>query len=371
MNEMFDHALVLGKFYPPHAGHHHLVRAAAARSTRTTVAVLGASVESIPLADRVRWLAEEHAADRGVAVVGDVDDHPIDFHDDRTWELHIGIVRAVLARPAIADGDPAGAGIDAVFSGESYGAELASRLGAEHVAVDPDRTTHPVSGTAVRADPVGRWAWLAPATRAGLAARVVVVGAESTGTTTLSAALAAHLLARGGAFADTRWVAEYGRTHTELKLAAATAQAGGTPPDLDGLVWTVGDFVDVAHRQAADAAARTGGPVLVCDNDPWAATAWCERYLGACPQDVHDAVGGRRPALYLLTDHRNVPFEQDGRRDGAHRREWLTGRFAELLDERGVPWRRLTGDPERRLTRAVEAVDGLLDTHFTYAHPLT
>jgi nicotinamide mononucleotide adenylyltransferase len=35
---------VLGKFYPPHAGHHHLIRIAAC--ARVTVVVL--AVESIP-----------------------------------------------------------------------------------------------------------------------------------------------------------------------------------------------------------------------------------------------------------------------------------------------------------------------------------
>jgi HTH-type transcriptional repressor of NAD biosynthesis genes len=150
---MFDHALVLGKFYPPHAGHHRLVRAAAARSRQTTVAVLGATVESLSLADRVRWLADEHAADEGVAIIGDVDNHPIDFHDDAIWALHIGVVHSVLTRRAILDGDPGGAAVDAVFSSEKYGVELAHRLGAEHVAVDLDRTVVPVSGTAVRADP--------------------------------------------------------------------------------------------------------------------------------------------------------------------------------------------------------------------------
>jgi HTH-type transcriptional regulator, transcriptional repressor of NAD biosynthesis genes len=361
MLDMFNHALVLGKFYPPHAGHHRLIRAAAARSWRTTVAVLAASVESIPLVDRVRWLAEEHAGDDGVAIVGDVDDHPIDFHDDATWELHIGVVRSVLSRRAIADGAPRQAAVDVVFSSEDYGAELASRLGAKHVAVDPDRTVVPVSGTAVRADTRTHWGQLAPATRAGLCARVVVVGAESTGTTTLSRALAAHY--------RTEWVAEEGRRHTEDKLAAATALAGGTVPALDDLVWTVGDFLDVAGTQAAreDEAARRGGPILVCDNDAWAATVWCERYLG-----VSRALGAdRRPAAYLLTDHVGVPFEQDGWRDGEHRREWMTGRFEELLAERGVPWVKVTGSREERLAAAVGVCDDLLSRHFRFGEPLT
>lgn len=368
----YRHALVLGKFYPPHAGHHHLIRTAAEASERTTVAVLAAGVESIPLADRVYWLAAEHWADPGVAVLGDVDDHPVDLYDSGIWELHVGVVRSVLARRAIRDGDPGMAVVDAVFSSEEYGAELARRLGAEHVAVDPERLTYPVSGTAVRADVIGHWHRLAPATRAGLTARVVVLGAESTGTTTLAGELAGHFRARGGPFADTRLVVEHGRLHTEEKLAAGQAlakAAGRTPPDLDSLVWTVGDFVDVARRQAVaeDEAATHGAPILVCDNDPWAATVWCERYLDRSHDEVDT---DRRPHLYLLTDHVGVPFTQDGWRDGEHRREWMTARFVRGLQQRGVPWALLTGSREHRLRRAIRACDALLRNHFRYAQPL-
>ncbi|CAM3465432.1 AAA family ATPase [Kibdelosporangium persicum] len=357
----FQHALVLGKFYPPHLGHHLLVRTAAAASERTTVAVLASSVESIPLASRVAWLTEEHSGDPGVVVLGDIDEHPTDFEDDAIWEAHVAIARSVLSRRAIQDGNPSAAAVDAVFTSEDYGPELAKRLGAQHVAVDPGRGTHPVSGTAVRADPRGRWQDLAPATRAGLAARIVVVGAESTGTTTLSRALADYY--------QVAWVPEYGRVHTEEKLAAArTFDASAT---IDNLVWTVGDFVDVAACQArAEDEAAHIGPVLVCDNDPWAATVWCERYLGRAYPQVADAVGDRRPALYLLTDHDGVPFEQDGWRDGEHLREWMTELFVRRLDERGVPWVRLTGSKSERLAQAIQVCDDVLVRHFRYADPL-
>ncbi|MDU0294595.1 AAA family ATPase [Saccharothrix longispora] len=354
----FDHALVLGKFYPPHAGHHHLVRTAAARSARTTVTVLASHVESIPVADRVAWLRAEHAGTPGLVVLGDVDDHEMDFDSDEVWELHMGVARAVLARRAILDGDPASAAVDAVFSSERYGEEMAKRLGARHVPVDPDRGTHPVSGTAIRADPRANWAHLAPATRAGLCARIVVLGAESTGTTTLSRQLAAHL--------DAPWVPEYGRLHTEHKLAAA--RAFDPAASADRLVWTVGDFQDVAERQEELVRAASTGPVVVCDNDAWAAEVWGHRYLGAARDDI--APDARRPALYLLTDHVGVPFEQDGWRDGEHLRAWMTGLFREGLAARGVPWRSVTGTPDQRLRQALEACEEAVARHFRFTHPL-
>ncbi|MBB5959458.1 NadR type nicotinamide-nucleotide adenylyltransferase [Saccharothrix tamanrassetensis] len=355
----FTHSLVLGKFYPPHVGHHHLIRAAVARSSRVTVTVLASSVESIPVASRVAWLRAEHAGTPGLVILGDIDDHPMDFHSDTVWELHMAVTRAVLARRAILDGDPSLAPVDAVFSSESYGDEMAKRLGAQHVLVDIGRSAHPVSGTAVRAAPEANWHHLAPATRAGLCARIVVVGAESTGTTTLSRQLAAHLGAS--------WVPEYGRLHTEHKLAAA--KAFDPAASIDSLVWTVGDFQDVAARQQelADAAAAER-PILVCDNDPWAATVWGHRYLGAPHPDI--APDAHRPALYLLTDHEGVPFEQDGWRDGEHLRAWMTGLFRAGLAERGVPWSVVTGSPAARLGQAVAACEPVLARHFRFADPL-
>ena len=348
----FRHALVVGKFYPPHRGHHHLIRSAAAVSERTTVAMLGSSVETMSIDDRVAWLSAEHADDPGVAVLGDLDDHPIDHHDDAVWEAHMGVIRSVLARRAMADGcSPV---VDAVFSGEDYGDELAARLGAKHVAVP----RLAVSGTSVREDPLGRWSDLAPATRAGLAVRVVVVGAESTGTTTLARALAARFAAP--------CVEEYGREHTVAKLAAAKELTPGA--DLADLVWTDGDFADVAARQSADEDAAAGeAPLLVCDNDAWAATVWAERYLGRpCALPIQ----ARDPALYLLTDHVGVPFEQDGWRDGEHLRAWMTARFVRGLRERGVPWALLTGSPEHRLRRAARACEAALKARLRWADPL-
>ena len=335
----FEHALVLGKFYPPHNGHHHLIETAAACSERTTVTVLAASSETIPLAHRVHWLTETHRATPGVRIIGDLDDHPMDFDSDEIWNLHVELTRAVLARRAIADGDPSKAPVDVVFSSEKYGDELAGRLGARHVLVDLDRLAHPVSGTAVRTDPIANWHHLAPATQRGLGWKVVVVGAESTGTTTLSRQLAEHFSAP--------WIAEYGREHTELKLAAA--QAFTPSSTVDDLVWTQGDFEDVAHEQERRIQASTA-PLVIADNDAFAATVWGARYLGFRP----DIFLGSEPDLYLLTDHVGVPFEQDGWRDGEHLREWMTGLFEQELTRRGVPWLKLTDDRFVTATTAIE-----------------
>jgi HTH-type transcriptional regulator, transcriptional repressor of NAD biosynthesis genes len=360
------HGLVIGKFYPPHEGHHLLIGTAAACSERVTVLVLSHEVESIPHADRVAWLREVHAEQPHVTFVGVIDDHPVDFDDPAIWDLHEAVFRAGVA--AVTD-EP----ITAVFSSEEYGPELARRLAAVAVPVDDDRGLAPVSGTAVRADPVAHWSRLAPPVRGWFARRVVVLGAESTGTTTVSHALVDALRARGGAHGLTQWVPEVCRTMAVAKLAAdraAAVLAGTTPPEMGELVWRDDEFLTMAMEQNAqeDAAARSGGPVLVCDTDAFAVAVWHERYCGAADAVVE--AHARRHPLYLLTDHEDVPFEQDGFRDGEAIRPWMTDRFDEVLRASGRPFVVLRGPANERVAAGLAAIDELLDAGWGLADPL-
>ncbi|MEV0078154.1 AAA family ATPase [Nocardia neocaledoniensis] len=340
----YGHGLVLGKFYPPHAGHHHLVRTAAARCDRLTVLVCASSVESIPLADRVDWMREVHA-EKHIHVVGAVDDIPMDLTDPDVWDAHMAVFRAAVPEP-----------VDAVFTSEVYGPELGRRFGADAIDVDSARTRYPVSATAVRADPAAEWRYLAAPVRAALARRVVVLGAESTGTTTLANALAEHYGAR--------CVPEYGREYSARKLAAL-----GPGAHWSQVEFASAEFPRIAARQQAieDLAARDGGPVLVCDTDAFATSIWHERYLGyAHPGLVADA----RQHLWLLTDHVGVPFEDDGLRDGEHLRPWMTQRFRDELARTGRRFVVLTGPHRQRVADAVRAVDRLLCEGWGFTDPL-
>jgi nicotinamide riboside kinase len=196
------------------------------------------------------------------------------------------------------------------------------------------------------------------------AARVVLVGAESTGKTTLARDLCETLQRRGGAFSQTCWVPEYGRDYTVEKLALARARAAAArleEPGMVDLVWTAEDFVAIAIEQnALEARAQRGtGPVLLCDTDTLATAIWYERYLGARSPEV-EALAIETPSLYLLTWHDDVPFESDEIRDGEHLRAWMTGAFAERL--RASPHRMeiVRGTREQRVAASLRAIDAWL-----------
>lgn len=366
------HGLVVGKFYPPHRGHQYLISQAASQCDEVTVLVMAAQGETVPLADRVAWLRAEFEGEPAVSITGVACDVPVDFDDAIIWAAQVAVMRAALDH----DGRPP---VDAVFSGESYGDELAARFGARHVPVDPGRNAVPASARQIRADLAGRWDDLIGPARAGLAARIVVVGAESTGTSTIAGMLAAHYRRRGGAWARTACVAEFGRdyTWTKWRAARAAAAAAGRPePALDELEWTAADFDAVAAGQTRleNQEARVGSPLLVCDTDAFATSVWERRYLGGRARGLQPWATTSLPRhdVYLLTSHDGVPWCDDGLREGdLSIRAAMTGWFVTALTAAGHSWVPLAGGTQDRLALAIRVTDAALARRASFGPAIT
>jgi HTH-type transcriptional regulator, transcriptional repressor of NAD biosynthesis genes len=356
----------VGKFYPPHAGHHLLVRTAAATCDRVTVVIMAASAqsESIPIALRVAWMREEHRARRNVTVLGTIDDNPYDYASDAVWRAHLALMNRVIRWVTDVP-------VDAVFTSERYGEELARRIGARHVCVDLDRALETVSGTTVRADPVAAWDHLASGVRAWFARRVVVVGGEQTGKTTLAGDLAAALRTRGGAFGLTRSVGDHGKQLAADLLARARAEAQLDPGRAAALARPTPEsqhFYAIAAEQnrLEDEAARAGGPVLVCDTDAFSTALSHERCLGRRSDEVESLA--RVHPLYLLAHPEDVAFHEDARRE--MERSWMTRLLTERLVATGRRWCCVRGDREARVEAALAAIDTLLGEGWHLAPPL-
>lgn len=329
---MTTRGLVIGKFYPPHHGHKLLIDTALAGSDEVHVVVCDKPGEQPPAALRAEWLKEIHPASQ----VWLIDDH-YDADDSAVW--------AVNCRQLL------GFTPDVVFTSEAYGEPFASCLGCRDVLVDQSRQRVPVSGTLIRAAPLKYWEYLEPPVRGYYAFRVVIIGAESTGKTTLAGELAQAL--------NTNWVPEYGREYWEGKMAR------GEPN-----TWRTEEFEAIASEQCRreDAAARQADRVLICDTDAFATRVWHRRYMNEWSAEVDRiALSHRRPDLYLLTDI-NTPFEQDGTRDGELIRQWMHQQFADELQKYQRPFVHITGSPSERLAAATHTIHQLLDRQVEVVH---
>lgn len=317
----FGLGVVIGKFYPPHRGHKLLIDTACSQCNRVVVILCERPTDTIPGNLRRAWLQEIHPA----ADVLLIDDR-YDENDSQIWAENT--VRWIGRAP------------DAVFTSEDYGDRYARLMGARHVSVDKPRTSVPISGTAIRTDPYANWEFLEPPVRAWFVKRVCVLGAESTGTTTLAKALAEEL--------NTTWVEEFGREYSELKLAR------------NETIWRPDEFTMIAQEQQRreGSAARKANRILICDTNAFATTLWHRRYVGSNSRAVDQIAKGVRCDLYLLTGE-EIPFVQDGLRDGEHIRPQMHTWFQEALAKQHTPWHLLRGSPEDRLRTALELIRNL------------
>jgi HTH-type transcriptional regulator, transcriptional repressor of NAD biosynthesis genes len=218
-------AVVIGKFLPPHRGHSYLIETACTGADRVVVIVCARPDDPVPAGIRAGVLRELHPRTTVIVAPDDIPD------DQGTVTSKAWAERTVELLGGVAP--------DLVYSSEDYGERYAAFMGARHVCVDPDRRRYPISGTAVRADPWAAAAFLAPAVRAWYVHRICVLGAESTGTTTLARDLAGHY--------GCPWVPEYGRAYCERRLEHATT-----------IDWRTEDFAHIARRQQADEDALAG-----------------------------------------------------------------------------------------------------------------
>jgi HTH-type transcriptional repressor of NAD biosynthesis genes len=117
-------------------------------------------------------------------------------------------------------------------------------LKIQHYDVDIQRTKVPISGTAIREKPLSNWDYISDAAKSFFVKKVVVMGPESAGKTTMCQRLAQKF--------RTVWVPEYGRELSEQK------------PDLE-----LSDFPLIVERQiqSEEKLLSRANKLLFCDTE--------------------------------------------------------------------------------------------------------
>jgi len=179
--------------------------------------------------------------------------------------------------------------------------------------------------------------------------KIVIIGPESTGKSTLCTQLAAHY--------HTIWVREYAR---EYLLE-------------HGMDYTYNDLLTIAQGQidAEEAAIKqltaTNTPLLFIDTDMQVMKVWCEFVFNQCHDWVLEQLAQRQYDLYLLCNT-DLPWVKDELREypDLPTRERLFGIYKSMMQNQSVPWVEISGTHEQRLQQAIEAVDGLLTSERIY-----
>ena len=193
--------------------------------------------------------------------------------------------------------------------------------------------------------------------------KIVIIGPESTGKSTLSEQLAQHY--------NTLWCPEYAREYllkhgTDYSfddlLTIAKGQVALEEKYTESVVSSQESGVKVSGLRSANSRLTTPGSLLFIDTDMYVMKVWCEFVFENCHRFILDQIVERKYDLYLLCNV-DLPWVKDELREypDLENRLKLYYIYKDIMVNQSVPWVDISGDYEERLQKAISAVDGLIE----------
>lgn len=197
--------------------------------------------------------------------------------------------------------------------------------------------------------------------------KIVIIGPESTGKSTLCTQLARHY--------QTQWCPEFAREYL-LK--------NGTDYSFDDLLTIAKGQLALeeeyvkhestkVRRESSDVSGGASeltayslltshhSRLLFLDTDMYVMKVWCEFVFGDCHPFILNQIVDRQYDLYLLCKP-DLPWVKDELREypDLENREKLYNIYKDLLINQQTPWAEISGGYNDRLTKAITAVEGIL-----------
>lgn len=169
--------------------------------------------------------------------------------------------------------------------------------------------------------------------------KVVILGPESTGKSTLCQLLSHHF--------DCPCVPEYAREYLRQ----------------NGMKYNYDDLLEIAIGQLKaedDLNAGSEKDLLIIDTDMHVMKVWCEFVFGKCHSYILTQIKERKYDLFLLCNI-DLPWVKDELREYPEieiRRE-LFKIYKNMLQTEGLPFVEISGNFSDRLNKAIEAINSL------------
>lgn len=165
-------------------------------------------------------------------------------------------------------------------------------------------------------------------------ARIAILGAESSGKSTLAAALAERY--------GTLWVPEYLREFVDTRQRV--------PFEADQVL--------IARTQLAreDEAAARASQLLFCDTTPFMTALYSRFYWHRVDEELA-RLAARHAYAATFVAAPDTPWEADGlQRESAEIRDYVHGQVIGALEARGIAYSLLEGSVEARMERAAQVL---------------
>jgi len=331
-----------GKFLPLHLGHVYAIVHASSivdelyvvlshSVKRDTELCTNTKMNYIPAQIRFRWLSQLTKDMPHVKVIAVEDDQDNDHYN---WAEGAQLIKKEIGKP-----------IDYVFSSELEYQEIFQKLypNAMHKLIDPMRTHVNISATTIRTEGVFKhWEFIPDVVKPYFIKKIVLVGTESCGKSTLTKNLAKIY--------NTTYVEEYGRIVCE--------ELGGC----DGIMIKE-DYLRIAygHKMEESKAIDKANKLVFIDTEAIVTQFYSNLYNNE-HQPVLDEIAKLQDYDLWLFLEPDVKWVDDGLRvHGEYEvRDQNNRRLKNLLEKHSIDYHILNGNYEKRLKDAMEMVERLL-----------
>ena len=177
--------------------------------------------------------------------------------------------------------------------------------------------------------------------------KIVVIGPESTGKSTLCLQLAEHY--------QTLWCPEYAREYLDKN---------GTDYTYEALLTIAKGQIDLEDKVLSTVDSRQS--TVFIDTDMYVMKVWCEFAFNKCHSWILNQVAIRKYDLYLLCNV-DLPWIKDELREYPDKetRKKLHNFYKDTMINQSVPWVDISGSYEERLSVAIKAIDTQINNTLT------
>lgn len=326
-----------GSFDPLHVGHiHDIIKAASVCEELYIMISWCTGRESISKELRYRWIlnSTKHLLNVKIILLEDKAVSKEEYNTDFYWEQGADDIKRLIGKP-----------IDAVFCGDDYLGtnRFESLYCPESEVVYYKREEVPVSSTEIRKWAVNHWDYIPEVCRPYYTSKVLIVGGESTGKSTLAQNLALAY--------NTNFVAEVGRDTCEFAGGEEYMIAEDLYENLLRQKVNVMDSINRSNR------------ILFVDTDAITTLFYAEFLLTSAAQeakctDLAKSINAINDWDLVLFLEPTVDFVQDGTRNEkiAANREKYSNQIKLLLDKYGVKYHCIGGDYLNRFTESKQLI---------------
>lgn len=330
MKDNLKVGLTLGKFAPFHKGHQLLIETAINEMDELIVLIYDDPVINIPLSARAAWIRKIYP---NIKVIEGVNSPNDTGYTAEIMKIQEDYVLSILEDKSISH----------FYSSEPYGEHMSIALRAINRQVDVSRNIIPISATKIRNNPYETKDFMHPEVYKDLITKVVLLGAPSTGKTTLAEKLAEHF--------NTQWMPEYGREYWEMNQVNKRL--------------TLEDLLKIAqvHIEREDALVLQSNQILFSDTNAITTYLFSMDYHGKALLELKNlakAAENRHDIIFVCDT--DIPYDDTWDRSGDVKRKEFQEIIIEDLNARKLEYHLLKGTVDQR----IEQVSKVLSAYKKY-----